>query len=107
MPCSSPRLDPRLVAAAIALDDPGESMAETWRRVGGVAESLDLTRPGYDSIREIVRAHRRRRTEMRRSLAPVVSDVLQGRVSPYDVQKLVEALTLAGRPQRGGDSEAL
>jgi hypothetical protein len=32
---------------------------------------------------------------MRRALAPVVSDLLQGRLSPYDVERLVEALTLA------------
>jgi hypothetical protein len=94
MTCASPRLDTRLVAAAVALDDPSESMAETWRRVGLVAERLDLTRPGYDAIREIVRMSRRRRAEVRRSLAPVVTDVLQGRMSPYDVEKLIDALVL-------------
>ena len=94
MTCASPRLDTRLVAAAVALDDPSESMAETWRRVGLVAERLDLTRPGYDAIREIVRMSRRRRAEVRRSLAPVVTDVLQGRVSPYDIEKLIDALVL-------------
>ena len=83
------------MAAAVDLDDPAESIAETWRRVGAVAESLDLTRPGYDAIRHIVRRNRWRRAEMRRALAPVVSDLLQGRFSPYDVERIVEAITLA------------
>lgn len=91
MTVTSPRLDARLAAAAVALDDPGGPIAETWRQVGLVAVELDLPRPGYDTIRIIVREHRRRRVEIRSMLEPVVSDFLQGRVSAWDVERLVEA----------------
>lgn len=98
MTATSPRLDPRLAKAAVALDDPGRPIAETWRQVGLVAVELDLPRPGYDTIRIIVREHRRRREEIRSMLDPVVSDLLQGRVSAWDVERLVEAAALSGEP---------
>ena len=66
-------------------------MAETWRKVGRMAVKLELPRPGYDTIRLIVREHRRRRVEVRELLEPVVSDLLQGRVSAWDVERLIEA----------------
>jgi len=69
-------------------------MAETWRRVGTVAEELGLTRPGYDSIRLIVGDHRRARDEIRAHLEPVLSDLLQGRISAWDVQQLIAAATI-------------
>jgi hypothetical protein len=94
MPVVSPRLDSRLRRAAVRLDDPREPMAETWRRVGAVAEELGLTRPGYDSIRLIVRDHRRAREEIRAHLEPVLSDLLQGRMSAWDVQRLIDAATV-------------
>jgi hypothetical protein len=72
-------------------------MAETWRKVGALAVELDLPRPGYDTIRLLVRAHRRRRAEIRALLEPVVGDFLQGRVSTWDVERLIEAAALAGK----------
>jgi hypothetical protein len=94
MVAASPRVDPRLVEAARGLDDPAESMAETWRQVCLVAERMNLTRPGYDSIRIVVRNHRRRREEVRRLLTPVVVDFLRGRMSAWDVEQAAEAAAI-------------
>ena len=87
----SPRLDRRLLDAAEALDDPREPYAATWRRVGVVAEQLGLVRPGYDSIRLALRAHRRRRQEFRRLVEPVLVDVLEGRFTGWDAERLSRA----------------
>jgi hypothetical protein len=95
MPAMSPRLDPRLRRAASRLDDAQEPIAETWRRVGLLADALHVPRPGYDTIRLIVRDHRRRRSEIRELLEPVVADFLQGRVSPWDVERVLEAARIA------------
>ena len=69
-------------------------MAETWRKVGRMAVQLDLPRPGYDTIRLIVREHRRRRANVQELLEPVISDLVQGRVSAWDVERVVEAASL-------------
>ena len=69
-------------------------MAETWRKVSLLADELGLPRPGYDTIRIIVRAHRHRRAEVRELLEPVVTDLLQGRVSAWDVARITEALSV-------------
>ena len=66
-------------------------MAETWRKVGRLAVELELPRPGYDTIRLIVREHRRRRTDVQGLLEPVISDLVQGRVSAWDVERVIEA----------------
>lgn len=97
MTATSPRLDARLRAAAVALDDSQHPVAETWRKVNLLAEELRLPRPGYDTIRLIVREHRRRRAEIRELLDPVVADLLQGRLSPWDFERLAEAATVARR----------
>jgi hypothetical protein len=91
---ASPRLDPRLRRAAPRLDDPRESIAETWRKVGRKADELALPRPGYDTVRLIVRDHRRRRAAVRELLEPVLADVLQGRISAWDVARVIEAVQL-------------
>jgi hypothetical protein len=70
-------------------------MAETWRRVSSLAEEIGCTRPGYDTIRLIVREHRRRREEIHELLEPVISDLVQGRVSLWDVERVTQAATLA------------
>jgi hypothetical protein len=85
----------------MSLDDGASPYAETWRKVGLAAEELGLPRPGYDTIRLLVRDHRRRRAEARRLLEPVVGDLLQGRVSAWDLQRAIEASTL----MRMGDRE--
>jgi hypothetical protein len=88
---TSPRLDRRLRRAAVRLDDAEQPIAETWRRIGALAEELGCPRPGYDTIRLIVREHRRRRAEVHELLQPVISDLLQGRVSAWDVERIIEA----------------
>jgi hypothetical protein len=98
---TSPRLDRRLREAAVALDDSRLPVAETWRRVGREADELGLPRPGYDTIRLIVRDHRRRRAEIRRLLDPVVGDLLQGRVSVWDLQRVTEAAAVAREDEYG------
>jgi len=55
-----PADDARYAALCLALDDPCEPMAETWRQVSRAAERLGLPRPGYHLVRLIVRAHRAR-----------------------------------------------
>jgi hypothetical protein len=69
-------------------------MAETWRKVGRMASELALPRPSYDTIRLIVREHRRRRADVQELLAPVISDLVQGRVSAWDVERVIEAADL-------------
>jgi len=105
----SPRLDPRLLDAARTLDDPTAPIAETWRRVGSVADELGLCRPSYDSIRMCVRAHRQDRDDVSRLLAPVVADALQGRMSGWDLDRIAKATQVARARDRplGQDSAAL
>ena len=95
MTATSPRLDPRLAAAAGDLDDPSEPVAETWRKVCSVADRLELPLPGYDTIRLIVQADRRRREEIRRLMEPVVADALRGRLSVWDLDRMIEASIVA------------
>ena len=97
MPSSAPALDRRLRKAARALDNRKEPMAETWRRVGRKAACLGVPRPSYETIRLIVREHRRLQLEVRELLQPVLSDLLQGRVSAYDVQRVIEAAQASKR----------
>jgi hypothetical protein len=56
---SSPRIDRRLVQALAALDDPADPIAETHRRLGVVADSLELPRPNYESVRLLLHGRRR------------------------------------------------
>jgi hypothetical protein len=92
---SSPRLDPRLILAAFALDDPGQPYAETWRAVGAVAAELDLVRPGYDSIRVLCAAHRSRREAIRRLLDPVPADLAHGHPTSWDLDRIWQAAEIA------------
>ena len=102
MVATSPRLHPRLVSIAFALDDPCVPMAETWRAVCRYAEQLGLPRPGYDTIRRLVRLHRRRRAEIDRLLAPVRADLLAGRLSAWDLDRLLEAAEVARADRAAG-----
>ena len=65
-----PRTDSRLVAAIERLDRSDVPIAETWRRVGVVADRLRLTRPSYQQVRLIVHDSRRR------GRRPTAGDVL-------------------------------
>jgi hypothetical protein len=66
----SPRTDVRLVAAIERLDRPDVPIAETWRRVGVLAEHMGLLRPSYQQVRRIVHDSRRR------GRRPTAGDVL-------------------------------
>jgi hypothetical protein len=98
MPVASPRLDRRLLLAAKKVDRADESMAETWRKVGRIAWKLGLPRPSYETIRIVVREHRRRRAEVHELLQPVLADLIQGRVSAWDVARAIEATNLMRPP---------
>ena len=91
----SPRVDPRLIAAAFDLDDPRQPFAETWRAVGVVAAELGLIRPGYDTIRMLLAAHRSRRDEIRRLLDPVLADMLHGHPTAWDLDRVWRAAEIA------------
>ena len=55
---SAPRIDVRLLRALPDLDDPKQPIAETRRRLGELASQLDLPRPSYERIRQLVNAQR-------------------------------------------------
>jgi hypothetical protein len=69
-------------------------MAETWRRVGGLACKLGLPRPSYETIRLLVREDRRHRRDVEEILLPVLADMIRGRVSAWDVARAIEAAGL-------------
>jgi hypothetical protein len=98
MTVASPLLDRRLRSAARKLDRRDDSMAETWRKVGRMAWKLGLPRPSYETIRLIVREHRRRRAEVDRLLQRILGDLVQGRVSAWDVARAIEAANLMRAP---------
>lgn len=100
MVATSPRVDPRLVAAAFVLDDRKQPYAETCRRVGALADTLGLPRPAYDTIRVLLRVDREERAEIRRLLAPVASDVVRGRVGPWHLDRLLAAVSIASTSRR-------
>ena len=54
----APRIDACLIEALATLDDPCQPVAETRRRLGALAESLDLPRPSYERVRQLVAEHR-------------------------------------------------
>ena len=60
-----------------------------------MARDLDLPMPGYDTIRLIVRDHRRRHAEIQKLLEPVVADLLQGRLGVWDVERILEAAAVS------------
>ena len=75
------------------LDDLGQPMAETCRRVGVVAESLGLFRPSYPHLRRFLverreeeKAARERRRELLQIAADAYLDAMRGfRVNAYEV----------------------
>ena len=59
----APRIDSRLVAALVRIDDPKRPIAETNRRLGGIAAELGVPKPSYEQVRVLVHAIRRRRVD--------------------------------------------
>jgi hypothetical protein len=120
MTASAPRYDPRLLEAIAALDEPGMPIAETVRRVGLVAERLDLTRPSYVHVRRYVVEHRRReaaararRHEIREILVEAYWDATLNRrfVDPYEIAARIteararEQLLAPANPPRGSEPQ--
>jgi len=60
MPAAAPRIDSRLHAALARIDDGSLPIAEITRRLGSVADWLEIPRPSYEHIRRLVHAQRRR-----------------------------------------------
>jgi hypothetical protein len=87
VPRSAPRLDSRLVAATIRFDDLGKPIAETYRTVAALAESLGLPRPSYESVRRRVHAARSGRRDP--SIGQVLLDIDLRRRPP---EAIVDAL---------------
>jgi len=54
VPCSAPRVSPRLRAAIERVHGDDVRIAEVCRRVGVEADSLGLPRPSYETIRRLV-----------------------------------------------------
>ena len=61
MYASAPRLDRQLLDAIADVDDSSLPIAETYRRIRGVARDLGIPRPSYERVRLHVREVRRRR----------------------------------------------
>jgi hypothetical protein len=59
MTAAAPRIDSRLVAALVRIDDPRRPIAETNRRLGSVAGELGLLKPSYEQVRVLLHALRR------------------------------------------------
>lgn len=51
MYAAGPRLDQRLLEGLSELDDPDEPIAETYRRLRGLAAEMDVPRPSYERVR--------------------------------------------------------
>jgi hypothetical protein len=63
VPPAAPRIDSRLVAALVRIDDPHRPIAETNRRLGSVAAELGLVKPSYEQVRVVLHAVRRGKRE--------------------------------------------
>jgi hypothetical protein len=84
------------VAALTRLDDPTHPIAHSHRRLGLVADWLGVTRPSYEQVRILVKAHRRR------PLQPGVGETLLEiamRAKPPGV--LLDVLSGTAPPKRG------
>jgi hypothetical protein len=73
---AAPRLDPDLLKALVRLDDPTVPIAETWRRSREHAAKLDVPRPSYECVRQLVRDARRQRARRRAARETVIGVAL-------------------------------
>jgi hypothetical protein len=63
---AAPRIHPRLVERLVRLDDAARPIAELNRDLGAFAEAQGLTRPSYETVRELVHVTR----SLRRAAGP-------------------------------------
>src|SRR5687767_14511467 len=88
--------DPRLHALVVALDRDGEPIAATWRAVGKAAWELGLPRPGYHTVRNLVRVERVRRAARTATRAAALDVVLAlGSTRVVDIPIALDALERA------------
>jgi hypothetical protein len=89
MPKQAPRIDPRLVAAIALVDDDSKPIAVTCRRIGRLAEILEVVRPSYEQVRVLVHSERRKAGE-RRAERKLVADILLGRRPPIALSERLD-----------------
>jgi hypothetical protein len=93
--------EPRLHALVVALDRDDVPIAETWRAVGEAACELGLPRPGYHTVRNLVRVERRRRAARTATRAAALDAVLAlGSSRVVDVPIALDALEYARAKER-------
>jgi hypothetical protein len=93
--------EPRLHALVVALDHDDVPIAETWRAVGEAAWELGLSRPGYHTVRNLVRVERRRRAARTATRAAALDVMLAlGSSRVVDVPIALDALEHAKAKER-------
>jgi hypothetical protein len=93
--------DPRLHALVVALDRDGEPIAATWRAVGEAAWELGLPRPGYHTVRNLVRVERVRRAARTATRAAALDVLLAlGSTRVVDLPIALDALERARAKER-------
>jgi hypothetical protein len=60
---AGPRLEQRFLERVVQLDDDRLPMAETYRRIRGLAEEMGVPRPSYERVRLQLKAARRSRQD--------------------------------------------
>ena len=88
MPVSAPRTAWPIVAAIPRIDDPRRPIAETWRRVGTLADRLGLTRPSYEQVRRLVWRSRRIRA-LPRAAAQLIDRVQRSATAERDLPAMI------------------
>jgi hypothetical protein len=95
----APRVNPLLVAALEHLDDRHVPIAETNRRLGQLAGSIDVPRPSYQQVRVLVHAVRERqeaRRAARRAAVDLILDVQFRRRPPDALLELLHGYADGG-----------
>ena len=93
--------EPRLHALVVALDRDDVPVAATWRAVGEAAWELGLPRPGYHTIRNLVRVERRRRAARTATRAAALDTALAlGSSRVVDLPIALDALERAKAKER-------
>jgi hypothetical protein len=88
VPPAAPRIDSRLVAALLRIDDPRRPIAETNRRLGMVAAKLELPKPSYEQVRVVLHALRRGKRDP--GVGTLLLDIAFRACSP---EQVLDALT--------------
>jgi hypothetical protein len=81
------------------VDDPGQPMAETCRRVGEIAEAMGVPRPSYVHLRRYLVVERARQ-DLERSRRDAVRAVLADSALRLSMGRFVNAYEVADRIER-------